>query len=224
MDSRLVKLVPAGGYFLLSDSERRLLEFALDLFGESLSRFLLSGTGEETEAQMWLFTVSFADGQGAARDREIRVKPDDIPDEPRILPGRREPLVILALLRLLIEDHRISTYTLSYSQEQVLNILGWEDNAATRSAIDGAVKRYANLSYSWGLGGEELAERKLSFYNSEGRFVSGYGYYNAEEDGEYKRVANNVEFSSVFVEGLTRRTIFDVDWNRVSEITREAVS
>jgi hypothetical protein len=223
MDSRLMKIVPAGGYFLLSGSERRLLEFALDLFGESLSRFLLSGTGEETETQVWFFTVSFSDVQGAARTREIRVEPDDIPDEPRILPGRREPLVILALLRLLIEDHRISTHTLSYSQEQVLNILGREDTAATRSAIDGAVKRYANLSYSWRLGREELAERKLSFYNSEGRFVSGYGYYNAEEDGEYKRVANNVEFSSVFVDGLTRRTIFNVNWNKVSEITREVL-
>jgi hypothetical protein len=102
--------------------------------------------------------------------------------------------------------------------------LGWEDTAATRSAIDRAVKRYARLSYSWGLGAEELAERKLSFYDAEGRFVSGYGHYNAEEDGEYKRVANNVDFSSVFVEGLTRRTIFNVDWNRVSEITREVLS
>lgn len=224
MDSRLVKLVPAGGYFLLSDSEHQLLEFALDLFGESLSRVLLSGIGEETEAQVWLFTVSFAHGQSAARDREIRVEPDDILGEPRILPGRREPLVILALLRLLIEDHKISTYTLSYSQEHVLNLLGWEDAAASRSAIDRAVKRYASLSYSWGLSRDELAERKLTFYDAQGRFISGYGHYSAEEDGEYKRVANNVDFSSVFVEGLTSRTGFGIDWNRVIEITREAVS
>lgn len=221
MASRLVKLVPAGGYFRLSVSERRLLEFALDLFGEPLSRFLLSGTGEESEARAWLFTVAFADERGAERSREVKVEPDDIPGEPRVLPGRREPLVILALLRLLIEARRPSAHTLSYSQEEVLNLLGWEDAEATRSAIDRAVERYARLSYGWGLGGEELAERRLSFYDAEGRFVSGYGRYNAEEDGEYKRVANNVNFSSVFVEGLTSRTSFGVDWNRVSEITRE---
>jgi hypothetical protein len=221
MDSRLVKLIPAGGYFRLLGSERRLLEFALDQFGEPLSRFLLSGTGEETESQVWLFTVSFADGQGAARSREIRVEPDDIPGEPRVLPGRREPLVILALLRLLMEPRRPSSFTLSYSQEQVLDLLGQEDIAEARSAIDQAVKRYAKLSYSWGLGGEELAERKLTFYDAEGRFVSGYGHYNAEEGREYKRVANNVNFSSVFVEGLARRTLFNVAWDSVSGITQE---
>ena len=103
MASRLVKLIPGGGYFRLSGPERRLLEFALDLFGEPLSKFLLSGIGEEIEAQAWLFSVSFDDGSGVARAREIRVEPDDIPREPRVLPGRHEPLVMLALLRLLIE-------------------------------------------------------------------------------------------------------------------------
>jgi hypothetical protein len=222
MASRLVKLIPAGGYFRLLGSERRMLEFALDLFGEPLSKFLLSGIGEEVEAQVWLFSVSFDDESGAARGREIKVEPDDIPGEPRVLPGRREPLVMLALLRLLIEAHG-SLSTLSYSQEQVLNLLGWEDDETARSVIDQAVKRYARLSYSWGLSGEELTDRKLSFYNAESRFVSGYGYYNAEEDGEDRRVANNVHFSSVFVEGLTCRTGFNVDWNRVSEITRDVL-
>lgn len=224
MDSRLVNLVPAGGYFRLSGSERRLLEFALDLFDEHLSRFLLSGTGEETKAQVWLFTVSFVNTQGVTLRREIRVEPDDIPDEPRVLPGRREPLVLLALLRLLIEAPMPSFSTMSYSQEQVLYLLGWDDDEASRSAIDEAVTRYARLSYSWRLSGDELAEKKLSFYEAQSRFVSGYGYYNAEEDGEYKRLANNIEFSSVFVEGLTKRTAFGVDWSRVSEITRDVLS
>ena len=212
-----------GGALVPSDSERILLEFALDLFGEPLSQFILSGTGEETEAQAWLFTVSFTDKQGTTRSREIRVEPDDIPDELCVLPSQREPMVILALLRLLIEAHSPPSYTLSYSQEQILNLLGWEDTEAARSAIDRAVERYARLSYSWRLGDEELAERRLSFYNAEGRFVSGYGFYNAEQDGEDARVANNVDFSSVFVEGLTRRTSFDVDWNKVSEITRDVL-
>jgi hypothetical protein len=223
MASRLVKLVPAGGYFRLSGSERRLLEYALDLFGEPLSKFLLSGIGEEAEARVWLFSLSFDDGSGADLGREIRVEPDDIPREPRVLPGGREPLVMLALLRLLIEA-RGSLSTLSYSQEQVLTLLGWEDNETTRSAIDQAVRRYARLSYSWSLSREELTDRKLSFYDAESRFISGYGYYNAEEDGKDRRMANTAEFSSVFVEGLIRRTGFNVDWNRIAEITRHVLS
>lgn len=220
MASRLVRLIPGGGYFRLSGSERRLLEFALDLFGEPLSRFLLSGIGEEAEMQVWLFRVSFNNESEVACCREIRVEPDDIPREPRVLPCQREPLVMLALLHLLIEAHG-SLSTLSYSQEQVLNLLGWGDDETTRSDIDQAVRRYARLSYSWGLSKEELTERKLSFYDAESRFISGYGYYNAEADGENRRIANNAEFSSVFVEGLIRRTGFNVDWKRVSEITRD---
>lgn len=223
MDSRLVRLIPAGGYFLLSGPERRLLKFALDLFGEPLSQFLLSGLGEEAEARVWLFTVTFADERGTARSRGIRVEPDDIPGAPCVLPRQREPLVMLALLRLLIENRRRSSPALTYGQEEVLRLLGWEDTEEGRSAIDEAVKRYARLSYSWGLSGEELAERRLSFYDAEARFVSGYGFYD-EEDGEYKRVANRVDLASEFVEELMRRRVFNLDWNKVSRITREAES
>lgn len=200
-----------------------MLEFALDLFGEPLSRFFLSGIGEETETQVWLFSVSFNDGRGAARSREVRVEPDDIPGEPRVLPGGREPLVILALLRLLIEDRPQSSSTMSYKQEQVLKFLGWKDTAEVRSVIDQAVKRYARLAYRWGLGTEELADREISFYDAEARFVSGYAHYGAGGGEEYQRVANHVDFASEFVEELTRRKLFNVDWNRVSEITREVL-
>jgi hypothetical protein len=220
MASRLERLVPAGGYFRLSRKERLLLRFALGRFGEPLSRFLLSGIGEEAEAQMWIFSVSFDDARGVVRSRIIRVEPDDIPGESRVLPGRREPLVMLALLRLLIEAHG-SSPTLSYNQEQVLNLLGWENDETARSAIDQAVKRYARLAYRWVPGAEELAERKLSFYEAEGRFVSGYGFYGAEEGGEHKRMASRVDFASEFVEELLRRAVFNVDWNRVGGISRE---
>jgi hypothetical protein len=200
-----------------------MLKFALDSFGEHLSRFLLSGLGEEEESRIWLFTVMFTNDKGALYRRDIRVEVDDLPDIITLLPCRREPLVMLALLHLLLEAHGPSASTLSYSQEQVLNLLGWEDDEASRSTIDQAVRKYPRLSYSWGLSREELAERKLSFYDTEGRFISGYGFYNAEKDGEDRRVENSVDFSSVFVEGLMRRREFGVDWNRVSEITREVV-
>jgi hypothetical protein len=225
MDSHLIRLIRGeGGALSLSERERALLEFALDTFGEPLSQLILAGLGEEAEARSWLFTVTFEDERGAARRREIKLEPDERPDVVTLLPRGREPLVILALLRLLIEDPQRSSSTLSYKQEGVLDLLGWEDTADVRSAIDGAVERYAGLSYSWGLSGEELAERSLSFYDAEGRFVSGYGHYNAEESGGYKRVADTVAFSSVFVEGLMRRTLFNVDWNSVRELSRDVLS
>src|SRR5256885_702486 len=80
------------------------------------------------------------------------------------------------------------------------------------------------LKFALDLLGEEVAETKLSFYDAEARFVSGYAFYNEEKDGEYKRVANRVDFASEFVEELRHRALFAVDWSRVSGITREAFS
>jgi hypothetical protein len=225
MDSHLVNLIRGEGSALtLLAGEKMLLGFALDIFGESLSQLLLAGLDEETETRSWLFTVTFEDERGMARRREIKLEADDRPDVVTLLPRQREPLVILALLRLLIEDRQRSSSTLSYQQEKVLQLLGWEDTVAARSAIDEAVERYARLSYKWELSGEELVERNLAFYDAEGRFVSGYGHDNAEEDGEFKRVANAVDFSSVFVEGLMRGTLFNVDWNRVRGLSRDVPS
>jgi hypothetical protein len=221
MDSYLVSLIRGeGGALSLSAGERMLLEFALDTFGEPLSQFILAGLGEEAEARSWLFTITFDDERGVGRRRKIKLEPDERPDVITLLPRQREPLVILALLCLLIEDPQRSSSTLSYKQEEVLHLLGWQNTVDACSAIDEAVERYARLSYSWGLSREELTERNLSFYDAEGRFVSSYGHYNGEESGAYKRVSDTVEFSSVFVEGLTRRTLFNVDWDGVSDVNR----
>lgn len=225
MDLYLVSLIRGeGGVLSLSAGEKTLLEFALDTFGEPLSQLLLAGLSEEAPARSWLFTITFDDERGAALRREVKLEPDERPDVVTLLPRRREPLVILALLRLLIEVPQRSSSSLSYKQEQVLNLLEWEDTVDVRSIIYEVVERYARLSYSWGLSGEELAEKNLSFYEAEGRFVSGYSHYNVEENTEHKLMADTVEFSSVFVEGLMRRILFNVNWDGVSELSREILS
>lgn len=154
MDSHLRSLIRSeGGALRLSARERALLEFTLATFGEPLSEFMLAGLAEEAEARSWLFTVRFDDERAVARRREIKVEPDERPDVVTLLPRRREPLVMLALLRLLSKEAWPSSPKLSYAQEEVLHLLGWEDSVDARSAIDGAVERYARLSYKWGLSG-----------------------------------------------------------------------
>jgi hypothetical protein len=219
MASRLERLVPAGGYFLLSRPERRLLRFALDRFGEPLSQFLLTGIGEEAEASERHFTVTFSDHTGTPYTRRIKVIADyrggtDTPS----LPRRKEPLVILALFRLLIESRRMSSFVMRYGQEEVLGLLGWEVTEETRLALDEAVERYAGLHYEWMLGEAELTAKGLRFYKGEACVVSGYGYENMEEGGGVKRVWSEVRFAEEFVRELMTRSLFGINWDKVKAV------
>jgi hypothetical protein len=149
----------------LSRPERRLLKFAIDTFGVPLSGFLLAGLGEEEEeARSWLFSVTFEDNGGVLRRRDIRVEADERPDVVTSLPGRREPLVLIALLWLLMREHKSPVSRFSYGREEVLRVLGWDETPELLSAVDEAVNRYVNLTYTWTLSAEELSERNLNKY------------------------------------------------------------
>lgn len=220
MDSRLVKLLPAEGYFPISSAEHRLLEFALDQFGEPLSQFLLAGLGEDRGVSGWVFTVTFADGRGVRRSREVQVRADYRPDLTPSVPRHKEPLVALALLRLLIVNRKLSLPRLSYSQEEVLGLLDWEDTQESRRKIDEAVKRYSSLLYRWALGEQELNESNLSFFHGETRFISGYAYQSVEEDGEARRTANEVNFDEEFVKELIGHSLFGINWSNINSMER----
>ena len=198
-----------------------MLKFALDAFGEPLSRFLLSGLGEEEEGRIWLFTVIFTSNGGAIHRRDIRVEADDRPDVVSLLPRRREPIVMLALLWLLMGRQPFSPSML-FDQEEVLELLEWEDSPSSRLSIDETVERYADLSYRWRLSKEELAEKNISRWQGWSQLVSGYGYRDAEEikGGQIKRVSNRIAFASKFISELMSRSLFGVNWNNVSSFDR----
>lgn len=221
-DSELIRLIRGeGGSLWPSSGERRMLKFALDAFGESLSRFLLSGLGEEEESRVWLFTVTFTDNRGVGYRREIRVEAEDNPDVIPLLPRRREPLVMLSLLWLLMGRQPFSP-SMFYNQEEVLTLLGWEDNSSFRLSIDETVERYADLSYRWTLSKEELAEKYISQWQGLARFVSGYSYRDVEEEEGMgrRRVTNRIDFAAEFISELMSRSLFGVDWNNVSSLER----
>jgi hypothetical protein len=211
-----------SGALLLSDHGRILLKFALDQFGEPLSRFLLSGFGEDKVVPRWLFTIAFSDERGVLHSREVRVEADDRPDIAPSVPRHKEPLVALALLRLLIVDRKPASSRLSYVQEEVIGLLGWEDTQESRLSIDEAVSRYFTLSYEWVLGERELVEANLSFFHGSSRFISGCGYQTAEQNGKVKPTTNNVEFNAEFVKGLLGRSLFGINWDSVSSVERVA--
>lgn len=206
----------------LSRPERRLLKFAINTFGPSLSSFLLAGVGEEDQgARSWHFSVTFDDDGGASRRREIRVEADDLPDVVTSLPSRKEPLVLMALLWLLMRDHKAFATRLSYDRNEVLRLLGWDETPESLHAVDEAVDRYVDLNYRWSLSAEELSERNLNKFRGWTRFVTGCGYRDEDDDnGPMRRVSTYISFSVEFIRELTGRSVFDVRWDSVREMAR----
>lgn len=219
----LVRLVRGrGGLLWPNRVERLLLKFALERFGEPLSRFLLTGLGEEETPRRRLLTVAFSDRQGVRYERRVSVTAEErVEGLLPCLPRDREPLVMLAFLHLLIEGRKLSSFALEYEQREVLQLLGWEDTEEARQSLDDAVGRYFCLDYRWELSGGELAAKGLAFYNAASRFVSGSGSDSITEGGRVMRVRSEVTFSDVFVTELLGHSLFGVNWDGVISMKHE---
>jgi hypothetical protein len=92
----------------LSSAEQNLVSFAREEFGESLAQFLLNGLGAVPEAQRWHFTITFTNNEGTAQERRLEAITYEPTDGQSFLPRGRDPLVLLALLRLLFESNQQS--------------------------------------------------------------------------------------------------------------------
>jgi hypothetical protein len=82
----------------LSTTEQRLIEFAREEFSEFLTRFLLAGLGEESTGRKWKININYA-GEGKSLKRQVQALSHEPEDGTALLPRRRNPLVLLALLR-----------------------------------------------------------------------------------------------------------------------------
>lgn len=207
----------------LTGPERRLVKFAVDTFGAPLASFLLAGLGEEGgEVRAWTFSVTFEDVQGVSRHREIRVEAPDLPGVLITLPAEKEPLVLMALLRLLLAKRGAPPSRLTYRREEVLRLLGRGETDEVLRAVDAAVERYADLGYRWALSPDELAERNLARFRGWASFVTGCGHRDVEDagGGPVKHESSYVQFSEEFVRELISRSVFDVKWDSVREMTR----
>lgn len=220
MDLYLDSLVLGeGGPFWPTRQERRLLKFALDRFGEMLTRFLLAGFSEEKVAPRWAFAITFIGTDGTLQKRRLLIMTHEPADGSSWLPRGRDPLVFIALLRLLLHKRRRADDTLVFQEAEVLKLLGWADTEECRDEIDEAVRRYSLLFYEWGMNSYELAGRTLDYHVVNERPLLGYRTVSEEtEEGRMERTYNSVEFSDQFIGGLLRRSLFGVAWDKVKSI------
>jgi hypothetical protein len=199
----------------LTITEQKLVEFARKAFGEFITQFLLAGLGEKKVGRRWLLTLGFVRDGKAKLKRRVQVITHEPEDGSSCLPRGRDPLVLLALLRLLLQSDRAADYKLTYDQEDVLKLLGWEDTRETRREIDEAVRRYFLMSYKWRLNRAELARQKLSSYMAMESIISESENLDREEGRRLRRTSNRVVFNPNFIERLKHGTLFDLAWDNV---------
>jgi hypothetical protein len=212
-------VIPGSTVLQLSGRELLLLRFALDTFGEQLSRFLLAGLGAEATAPRWRFVVAYTDSPGSTYRFRVDVITHEPSDGSSLLPRGRDPLALIALLRLLPLGREDSTTCLLYEHKDILELLGWDDSEEARREVDGAIDRYCYLTYLATAKGAELERLNLASYKITERPISSFSTVDEEEEGgTLKRISNRVTFSEFVINGLTRRSLLGIDWNRVQSI------
>lgn len=204
----------------LSAREQQLLDFAIEEFGGPLTRFLLAGLRENKVRPRWRFIITYLDDEGIRIKRTVTVISHEPEDGSSRLPRGRDPLVFLALIRMLITAGPPLDYRMRYELEDVLSILGWADNRRTRREIDEAVRRYTQMRFSWKMGRAELVRNNLSHHSAMQSLISEYWVRDQEEGGQVTRLFNEVIFNSNFIEALRQRRLCDVNWTVLISYTR----
>lgn len=206
----------------LTKAERELVEYAQGEFGAPLTRFLLTGLGEEAAGRGWLFTIAFADEAGAGLKRQVQAVTYEPEDGSSCLPRRKDPLVLLALLKLRLERDGPPSQELSYSQKEVLALLGRRETCPALREIDEALRRYSLLIFEWEKGRAELERENMAYYSAATRVISEYELRDErDEGGRHLRALNRVVFNSNFTGGLAARTLFDVNWDGAISMKHE---
>lgn len=197
-----------------SDPVSRLLAFADAEFGNRLSELLLSGYGESASARQRSYAVLTRDGSGQAQEHIVKVATEHHAG----LPSGREPLVLLALLKMLFAGQGLQTGRVVYAHKAVSEMIGWEPSPETGEAVDAAVMRYFHLVY----GKEESMSidpgGTLMKYSESRRPITGYDYQDEGESsgGRGVRTYNRITFDREFIEQLKGGSLFDFDWGHVT--------
>jgi hypothetical protein len=196
-----------------SDSVRQLLAFAEAEFGDHLSGLLLAGYGDSASARQRSYAVLTKDGSGQRQEHIVKVATDHHSG----LPSGREPLVLLALLKMLFAGKGLQTGRVVYAHKAVSEMIGWEHSRETGEAVDTAVTRYFHLFY----GKEESMSIEpggpLVRYSQSGRLITGYDYQDEVESSGVRgvRTYNRITFDREFIEQFRGRSLFDFDWGHV---------
>jgi len=194
---------------------RQLLSFAKTEFGEHLTELLLSGYDVEQVVLRRRYTVNLQGDSG----REITV--EVATDASTGLPAGWEPLVLVALLKLLLASGRSPTVSVSYSLRELLKKLSL--SAGDRRAVEQAIEDYYHLSFikhevvevvaGEGPVGRTRVLRPIVEWERREETASGDRLV-VPKDGR-------VRFNAEFVEQLKERSLLGIEWNLIQSLIRQ---
>lgn len=205
-----------------SDAERQLIRFARKEFGEPLSALLLVGYGEAKRVRSRRLVINLEDESGGKQQRYLKIVADRLLNARAQLPSGREPLVLLAAIRLLLNEGAEIPRRLAYPRDTIFRLLECRCSPVSWEFVNGAVAKYFNLSYQPVDSLDELTGRSTIGYTCMHRLITGHGTLGGlKVRGQpEQRIYGEVTFNLHFIEHLRRRSLFDIDWGRVLSISQ----
>lgn len=175
-----------------------------------LATLLLTGYGESKTKQSRSFTI-LTDNFGVKTRHSITLRAGDSSG----LPNQREPIVLLALLKLSIGDQYSAVRS---PADAVRRLLGWEESEETDSAISTAIRKYFNvcytrtddISYTF----PERSERLTGMY----RLLRYCEFGSDLKSGEECFEAVIVEFGENVIKEFFERRLFRINWPAVTSL------
>ena len=198
-----------------TEAERRLVEWARDLFGAHLSAVLLCGLGGRKALSRRTLLIKLGEDV-EAEDVRLNVYSNGL----KALPSGDHPLVLLAILKLWHSRGPSRSGIVPYGYGELYEALAWEPSDESRAAVDEAMLRYFGLTYEpvrasdAGNSDSGLADSPkctlVTSYHSSDEFEEGRDPASLS----YREVCINTRV----LDGLKSRSLFGVDWDRVANI------
>jgi hypothetical protein len=194
-------------------SEEELIRYMQEAFG-TLTTLLLTGYGETEVSGSRSFAV-LTDNFGVKTRHWITLRAGDLTG----LPSQREPLVLLALLKLaLVGGPGVNGSSIQSPADAVRGLLEWERSEETDQTVSNAMRKYFNMSYvrtdDIRYTFPERSERltgmyRLLRYCEFGRLLGTQGRFDAVI----------AEFSENVTRELFERRLFRINWRTVTSFT-----
>lgn len=187
----------------------RLFAYLAEKLGEHLRTLLLAGHGETAPGGRRSLTVTSAAGE------EWRVDMTSRGGGP--LPHGEDPVVLAALLNLLFR--RREERTAAFRPSELLRLLGWADSLHNREALEDAIRRYHDVSYTLSKIGAGRGAGEDREPAQEVRPVAECEFERVPVEGGSKvRSYFVVDFDASFIGQLEGKSLFGIDWGSVTSV------